>query len=126
MIKFVALLKKKDGMSREAFIEYYENHHVPLIQECIPSILEYRRSYVMPEHMFVAGHNVEVAPPPPPFDAITELWFSDMGKYQEMYAATADPAVGGRIMHDEENFLDRSQMTMFLVEERISGDKQSE
>ncbi len=122
MIKFIALLKKKAGMSREAFIEYYENNHVPLIRECIPSISEYRRSYVLSEHMFVAGHNPDVAPPAPPFDVITELWFTDMDKYKEMHAATADPAVGDRIRQDEEKFLDRSQMTMFLVDERTSED----
>jgi uncharacterized protein (TIGR02118 family) len=122
VIKFVALLKKKADMSREAFIDYYESNHVPLIKECIPSIAHYRRSYVLAEHMFVAGHNADVAPPPPTFDVVTELWFESMEKYQEMYTATADPAVGGRIMRDEENFLDRSWMQMFLVDERISED----
>ena len=93
MIKFVALLKKKEGMSREAFIDYYENHHAPFMSETIPSIFEYRRSYVLAEHMFVAGHNAEVAPPPPPFDVITELWFTDMEKYREMHAITAEQYV---------------------------------
>jgi uncharacterized protein (TIGR02118 family) len=121
MIKFVALLKKKPGMSREALIEYYETKHVPLIRECIPSLYEYTRSYVMPEHMFVAGHNADVAPPPPVFDVITEIWFTSMEKYREMHAATADPAVDDRIKRDEENFLDRTSMTMFLVDERITA-----
>jgi hypothetical protein len=35
--------------------------------------------------------------------------------------ATADPAVGDRIKRDEENFLDRTSMTMFLVDERITA-----
>ena len=126
MIKFVALLKKKEGMSREAFIDYYENHHAPFMSETIPSIFEYRRSYVLAEHMFVAGHNAEVAPPPPPFDVITELWFTDMEKYREMHAITADPAVGEKIRRDEENLFDRSWMTMFLVDERVGIKPKSE
>ena len=119
MIKFVALLKKKEGMSREDFISYYENNHAPLMHSLLPQITEYRRNYVLAEHMFVAGHNVPTAPPPPPFDVITELWFTDMEKYNEMAAITSDPAIGEKIRRDEENLFDRSQMTMFIVDERV-------
>jgi hypothetical protein len=63
----------------------------------------------------------DVAPPPPVFDVITEIWFTSMEKYREMHAATADPAVDDRIKRDEENFLDRTSMTMFLVDERITA-----
>ena len=31
MIKLVALLKKRDDITRETFIAHYENSHIPLI-----------------------------------------------------------------------------------------------
>jgi hypothetical protein len=76
---------------------------------------------MMPEHLFVAGHNADVALPPSVFDVITEIWFASMEKYQEMSVTTADLAVGDRIKRDEENFLDRTSMTMFFVDERITA-----
>ena len=31
MLKVFAYLRKKEGIERQAFIDYYENHHVPLV-----------------------------------------------------------------------------------------------
>ena len=33
MIKIALLLRKKSGTTREQFIDYYENKHVPLIMK---------------------------------------------------------------------------------------------
>lgn len=35
MFKWIVHIKKKAGMSREAFIDYYENHHLPLCRNLI-------------------------------------------------------------------------------------------
>ncbi|MEV5721966.1 EthD domain-containing protein [Amycolatopsis mediterranei] len=37
MITTIALLKARDGLSRDEFIDYYEKHHVPLILSIAPS-----------------------------------------------------------------------------------------
>ncbi|MCZ4344086.1 EthD domain-containing protein [Sphingomonadaceae bacterium G21617-S1] len=120
MIKLVALFKIKEGMTREAFIDYYENNHVPLVKKLMPQLRYYRRSFVRPETMFYAGHMEGAAPPPPPFDVMTECWFESQKHYDAMIAVTADPDKGPVIAADEANFLDRSSMTMFLVDERIT------
>jgi EthD domain len=116
MIKMVGLFRIKAGMSRDAFIDYYEKRHVPLILALLPQIIEYRRSYVLADGSFVAGHVGGVAPQPP-FDVLTEVWFQNRAAYDSMCAATSDPAIGGRIAQDEENLFDRSHMIMCLVEE---------
>lgn len=116
MIKLVGLFKIKPGMSPEDFRDYYENNHVPLIQSLMPQIREYRRNYVVPGSLFVAGH-LGTTPPAAPCDVITECWFEDRAAYDEMCALTADPAIGGRIAEDEAKFFDRDHMTMFLVDE---------
>jgi EthD domain-containing protein len=37
MITSIALLKARDGLSRDELIDYYENHHVPLILSLAPA-----------------------------------------------------------------------------------------
>ncbi|MES2498641.1 MAG: EthD domain-containing protein [Pseudomonadota bacterium] len=115
-VKSIALLRRRADISREAFIDYYETRHVPLIQSLLPGIVEYRRSFPDFE-----GAYVNDGAAPFDFDVVTELWFTDRATYDRAMARVADPEIGARIAADEENFLDRSGTRMFLVEEKISA-----
>lgn len=115
MIKAIALLKCKAGLSREAFIDYYEHHHVPLILELQPRICGYRRNFID-----LAGAFIYPGATAPDFDVITELWYPDRAAFDASMAAATNPDIAGRIARDEENFLDRSKTRMFVVEEFIS------
>ncbi len=118
MLKMVALFRFKPGLSRKEGMQYYETRHVPLICELLPgTFVEYRRSYTQPDTMFFPDHMEGMPPPPPPFDVMTELWL-EPDKYKEMGVKMADPELGRRVAEDEAQFLDRSSMVMFLVDER--------
>jgi uncharacterized protein (TIGR02118 family) len=115
MYKSIALLKRRSDLSREAFIDYYESRHVPLIRSLLPEICGYRRNFIEDEGAFInAGAAAR------DFDVITELWYPDRGAYEAAMARYALPEVAGAIAADEENFLDRSTTRMFVVDERIS------
>src|SRR5205823_4415291 len=47
MFKVLAFLTKRAGIETQAFIEYYENTHVPLICSLAPPPLVYKRRYLM-------------------------------------------------------------------------------
>ena len=47
--KSIALLKCKPELTREDFIAYYENNHVPLIRRLLPGICGYRRNFISPD-----------------------------------------------------------------------------
>lgn len=115
MYKSIALLKCKPGLSREAFIDYYESRHVPLIRSLLPQVCGYRRNFIRPE-----GAYSNEAAAERDFDVITEIWFADQAAYDAAMALSAQPDIGGRIAEDEENFLDRSHTRMFVVDEHIS------
>jgi len=115
-VKSIALLRRRADLSRDAFIDYYESRHVPLILSLLPGIVEYRRSFPDFE-----GAYVNDGAAPFDFDVVTELWFEDRATYDRAMAKVADPAIGARIAEDEENFLDRSGTRMFLVEEKMSA-----
>lgn len=112
MVKLIGLVKRKAGMSREAFQEYYEAHHAPLVMRRLPVGHDYRRNYTI--LMRVEGREVESDPD---YDAISEMWFADEPAYRAFAEAMLDPAVRGAIVRDEENFLDRSATRILLVEE---------
>ncbi|HTV94986.1 MAG TPA: EthD domain-containing protein [Steroidobacteraceae bacterium] len=115
MIKNIAFLKCKAGLSREAFIEYYETKHAPLILAIAPQISQYRRSYIIP-----SGAIVMPGAAPLDFDVVTELWYPDRQAHRAAMAAFTLPANAERIARDEENLFDRSRTRFFEVEERRS------
>jgi len=111
--KAMAVMAKKPSLGRAAFIDYYENHHVPLIKSMFGGIAEYRRSYVDLEGAILAA-GVET----PDFDVVTELWFKSRADYEAMLAGPSDPAVSKRVADDEAHFLDRTKTRFFIVDER--------
>ena len=111
MFKTIALLKTKPGLSREAFIDYYESTHVPLIRQCLPQIDGYRRNFVRWEGAVIAADTTA------DFDVVTEMWYADRAAFEAAMALFAQPEVSRRIAEDEEHFLDRSKTRFFMVEE---------
>jgi hypothetical protein len=99
-------------MSRADFIDYYENHHSRLIRELQPQILDYRRNFINLDEGFISttGHE-------PDFDVITEMWYESRASYEEAMAVWNDPALTGRRVNDERQFLDMNKITFFIAEE---------
>jgi len=112
MFKCIALLKRRDGMSHEAFVAYYETCHAPLIRHLLPGIVDYRRNYVDRDGTFLYP-----AAGPIDFDVVTEIWLADRAAYDRFLARAAEPEVATAIAKDEENLFDRDATRMFVVEE---------
>ncbi|MBT4512487.1 MAG: EthD domain-containing protein [Chloroflexi bacterium] len=108
MVKAVALLKRKPGISWEEFIEHYEKVHAPLILKHSTGVIKYVRNFVVSDGITE-----------PDFDCITELWYEDMEAFQSTISVWETEA-GDVIIDDEETFLDRSKIEFFLVDERLS------
>jgi uncharacterized protein (TIGR02118 family) len=115
MVKLIGLLKKKAGLTRQEFIDYYENTHAPLARRTLPMGEDYRRSY--PQTVRVEGREVEGEPE---FDVIAEVWFRDQTAYEAFSRAILDPQKRAVIVADEERFLDRSASRIMIVEEHRS------
>jgi hypothetical protein len=118
VLKSILLLKRKQGLTREEFLQYYERRHVPLVRTLLPSIARYTRNYLDLTPVASGGTvGAELPGQPPDFDVITELWFEGPAQYEEFLNALADPEVARRLREDEESFLDRTTMRMFSVSE---------
>ena len=115
MYKAVFFLTAKPGMSRQAFIDYYEHIHVPLICRLAPTPLVYKRRYlVRGEELTKEGGAVD-------FDVMTELGFPDRAAFLAWMAKLSGPGVGEQVAVDETKFLDRSRTRAYVVEEHVTA-----
>jgi uncharacterized protein (TIGR02118 family) len=115
MIKTIAFLKRKAGLTRAAFIHYYETRHAPLILSIAPQICDYRRNFLVPDVAILAAGAA-----PPDFDVVTELWYPDQAAFAAAMAAFTDPVNARRIAADEEQVFDRTCTRFYTVEEHAS------
>jgi uncharacterized protein (TIGR02118 family) len=111
MIKMIAVLKKRDDMTFEAFQDYYENHHAKLIAN-VPTAARYLRRYVT-NYVDETGKAVE-----PDFHVITEVWFETQADLNDAVARLSDPEMAKVYRTDERNMLDMRRIRTFIADER--------
>jgi hypothetical protein len=113
MFRVFGFLTKKDGLSMQEFIRYYENTHVQLICSLAPGPIIYKRRYLVGERLTAEGGDVD-------FDVMTELVFVDRHAFDAWMAELAKPGVGARIVADEEKFLNRARTRAYVIEEHVT------
>jgi len=120
MFKILLFIKRKAGLTREEFIDYYENRHVPLVRGKVPPARLYRRNYVMEgaEVSGIAGASAAALG----FDCVSEIGFATRAEAEEHIAAYLDPANNPEIVADENNFIEPGGLTFVLVEPRQTAD----
>jgi EthD domain len=115
--KLVIMLRRRAGMSRQEFIDYYENHHSKIGEKHLKGgpIVKYMRRYLNPIPNPMTGKVDE-----PEYDALLEMWFKDVEQWTFAIGLLSKPDVMKLITEDEEKFLDRSRIRAFIVDERES------
>jgi hypothetical protein len=124
MIKLVALLKKRDDITREQFIAHYENSHVPLIHGFFaPYVVEYTRTYLDHGHpLSFCGLYGSAEPfPGSRYDVVTTQVFRNQEDLDAFYQAAAAPGVGEAIAADEAKFLDSRYNQCIIMLEHHSN-----
>ena len=115
MLKVFGFLSKREGIESQAFIDYYENHHVPLICSLAPTPIVYKRNYLL------RGDELNKEEQAIGFDVVTELVFADRAAYLAWRAQLSKPGAGEQVVADEERFLDRSRTRACIIEERVTS-----
>jgi uncharacterized protein (TIGR02118 family) len=110
MLKVFAFLARRPDIERDAFIEYYEKHHVPLVSSLAPRPLVYKRNYL------VRGDDLNREHDSIEFDVVTELVFADRAGFLDWIRRLSVDAIG----EDEARFLDRARTRAYVVEERVT------
>lgn len=109
MVKGMLLVRRRPDLTPEEFRDHYENVHVPLVLSHFPGLRGNVRNHVL------TGPET----PELPFDCVTEFWWDTREQFDAAVAYLQSEA-GRPIREDEERFIDRERMVMFLVDERAS------
>lgn len=123
-VKIIGILKRKDGLSPEAFLQAYEEVHVPRALRLIrlngaPLLAGYIRNYPLPE----AQARVTSSLMDTSFDVMTELWFWTHADYDRFIALRSDPDIARELGEGGEQLFDRTVSWLFLVKEHVSAMK---
>ena len=109
MFKLVVLTKRKAGMSMEAFIDYYENNHAPLMTSFYPQVKKYTRTYLTS-----VSHDTLTGDEEKPVDCVTEAFFDDEAGWLDVIKSMEEnPERTAAHAADEENLFDRSKIGWF-------------
>ena len=112
MIKVVTLLTRKPGMTRQAFIDYYESQHRLIGEKYLGGYaVKYQRRYLRPIADGVEG-TAEL-----PCDVLMEIWFPDRDTMDKAMALLATEEAQAEIVADEERVFNRALIRSFVVEE---------
>lgn len=111
MLKSVTLIKRKAGITQEAFIQHYEEVHAPLAIGFFAGCFKrYVRNYV----------TAALGNEPPAFDVISEFWVEDENALARIAELNSSPEAQA-LRDDEAKFMDVSQTVIYMVDERISS-----
>ena len=105
--KILLFLKRRPGMSVEAFRDYYENRHVKLCEKYISGLQRYVRRYLDALPNPATGVVEEL-----PFDVITELWYADEAVFRGSVRYLSSGVLPDEVIEDEKKVFDRGKTRM--------------
>jgi len=111
MFTVFGFLAKRDEISMQEFIDYYENKHIPLILTLAPSPLVYKRRYLKRNEELTGGGNMV------DYDVMTELGFADEESFAAWMGKILEPGIAEQVAEDEARFLERSRTRAYVVRE---------
>jgi hypothetical protein len=108
--KILLFMKRKPGLSVEAFRDYYETRHAPLCEKYSSAVSRYIRRYTEPQPHPETGIWED-----PPFDVITELWFDDEALFNGTLGYITTSLMPDEVIEDEKNLFDRTSFRIATV-----------
>ena len=111
MIQLNIFLSRKSDLTHEEFLEYWTEHHTPLLASLPAGALKVHR-YVQLQATEGAIDGVQTSD----YDGVAELWVDSIDDAAEWF--TSDTYTGA-IAADEEHFLDRSKTRFLYATESV-------
>ena len=118
MPKVLLFMRKKPGMSDEAFRRHYETFHAKMAEKYLGKYMtDYRRNFIVREDRSPSLKPVTDGD----FDVVTEIWYKDQPSLDAMWAKALAPEVATEMDGDAENFLDPAPgaLRVYVVDEYL-------
>lgn len=119
MIKLIFCVRRRPGMTREAFHDYWFRNHGPLVKRHAATlgIKRYVQSHALHlphDEAFRASRGAGE-----PYDGAAEIWIDSVADLDASAANPAAQAAGRELLEDEAKFIDLARSSLFLVEECV-------
>lgn len=102
-VKAVAVLKRRQDLSFQQFVDHWRNVHAPLAL-AIPGVVKYVQSPAL---------QIPGSRSAPKADGIAEIWFENMETYRSGFSTPE----AEKLLADEQNFLDLDGTIRSFVQE---------
>jgi len=118
MIKLTYCLRRLPHLSREAFQDYWLNHHGPLVRAHATALRlkRYVQSHTLAEadqDPLRASRGGPVA-----FDGIAELWWNSREDFEASFTTPEGREAGRILLQDEQHFIDMKNSPIMLSHEK--------
>jgi hypothetical protein len=117
MYKLIALVKRKPGITKQQFKDYFENQHSKLGEKYLPP---YCKKYLRRYMEWIPSPMKPGQTAGPDFDCLVEFWFDTEADSKAFEASVSTPELLKFIVEDEERFLDRSNTFRYVLEDHLS------
>lgn len=127
-VKMLIFLNRREGMSRDAFVNYYEARHAELALSLLsdgekPIFSHYARNYPVPQGPGVI--NESNASSSLGFDVMAEICFWTERDYNQFLELCAQAAIAAELSTDEMQLFDRRKVRIALAEEVASTERRA-
>ncbi|KAI1163046.1 EthD domain-containing protein [Nemania serpens] len=106
----LVFLHRKAGTTPDQFKAYYEGTHIPLTRGLTGTAFPLTHTRRYPRPILLVGADGELD-----YDAVTEVTFEDESAFQNFFAVLQRPENAAKIAADEDNFIDRARLNVFIV-----------
>jgi uncharacterized protein (TIGR02118 family) len=123
MLKITFCLRRRPGMSRDAFLTYWRERHGPLMRQHWAALGA--RGYRQMRRLDggIADKVAGSRGGPEPFDGVAEVWWDSLEDFQRSTGAADGRAAGKALLEDEARFIDLKNSPIFLTESQFGLDR---
>ena len=118
MIRLVFPLRRKAGMTREAFQDYWRHQHAPLVASFATdlNILRYVQTHTITDPMNEAARKAR-GDMEEEYDGVAELWWASEQQLTAQLQSERAAAAGAALLEDEKQFIDLEQSPIYFAYE---------
>jgi uncharacterized protein (TIGR02118 family) len=118
VIKLVFCLRRRQGLSVEAFREYWRDHHGPLVARHADALRIVEYTQLAPLGVEINESLRASRGAPPAYDGIAEVWYENIDAISEAATSEQGRAALNELLEDERRFLDHPASPLLLGSER--------
>lgn len=118
MVKIVFCLRRRSGMTPEAFQDYWHEVHAPLVQRYQKTLRIVRYVQFHTDHGLLNEKLQGFRSSPAPYDGVAEIWYESRQALKTLGRDPAARAASRALLEDEARFVDLASSPIFVGVER--------